>query len=216
MNKIDTYDTQIVNPEIEQYLNNLLADDDPLLREMEQLALNMDFPIIGPQVGRLLYQLTKISGAKKILELGSGFGYSAYWFSKALNDDGYVICTEHSEDNHKIAEKFFKKSEYFNRVRYEKGEALSILDKQEEQFDIILNDIDKEYYPDVIEIAAEKLKPGGLLITDNMLWFGRVLSDYKTPSTAGVKIFTELILERKDFMTTIIPLRDGVAISLKV
>ncbi|NIX14688.1 MAG: O-methyltransferase [Candidatus Dadabacteria bacterium] len=210
------FDTYIVNPQIEGYLNDLSPVQDPVLQEMEQLAINMDFPIIGSQVGRFLYQLTKLSGAKKIFELGSGFGYSAYWFSKALDDDGYVICTEHSEDNHKLAENFFKKSEYFNKVRYEKGEALSILDKQEEKFDIILNDIDKEYYPDVVDLASDKLKVGGLLITDNMLWFGRVLSDDKTPSTAGVKKFTELILERKDFMTTIIPLRDGVAISLKV
>jgi len=213
MNEFDKF---IVNPEIESYIDRLLPAEDPIIQEMEKLAKEMDFPIIGSQVGRFLYQITRISGAKKIFELGSGFGYSAYWFAKALGNEGYVICTEHSKDNHEIAEGFFKKSDHFSKVRYEKGEALSILLKQNETFDIILNDIDKEYYPDVVDIAAGKLKTGGILITDNVLWFGRVLSDDDSASTLGVKKFTELLLGRTDFITTIIPIRDGVAMSLKI
>ncbi len=210
------FDTCIVNPEIETYLKELSPVEDPIIEEMETLAEELDFPIIGSLVGKFLYQITKISKAKKIFELGSGFGYSAYWFSKALENEGYVFCTEISEDNHKIALNFLKKSEYFNNIKFEVGDGLSILKQQKEKFDIILNDIDKEYYPDVIEIAAKKLSPGGLLITDNMLWFGRVLSNDKTPSTIGVKKFTEIILSRKDFITTIIPIRDGISISLKI
>ena len=210
------FDTCIVNPEIETYLKELSPVEDPVIQEMETLAEQLDFPIIGSLVGKFLYQITKISKAKKIFEIGSGFGYSAYWFSKALENEGYVFCTEISEDNHKIALNFFKKSEYLNNIKFEVGDGLSILKQQKEKFDIILNDIDKEYYPDVIEIAAKKLSPGGLLITDNMLWFGRVLSNDKTPSTIGVKQFTEIILSRKDFITTIIPIRDGISISLKI
>ena len=210
------FDTCIVNPEIETYLKELSPVEDPIIQEMETLAEQMDFPIIGSLVGKFLYQITKISKAKKIFELGSGFGYSAYWFSKALENKGYVFCTEISEDNHKIALNFLKKSEYSGNIKFEVGDGLSILKQQKEKFDIIFNDIDKEYYPDVIEIAAKKLSPGGLLITDNMLWFGRVLSNDKTPSTIGVKKFTEIILSRKDFITTIIPIRDGISISLKI
>lgn len=210
------FDTCIVNPEIETYLKELSPVEDPIIQEMETLAEEMDFPIIGSLVGKFLYQITKISKAKKIFELGSGFGYSAYWFSKALENEGYVFCTEISEDNHKIALNFLKRSEYSGNIKFEVGDGLSILKQQKEKFDIILNDIDKEYYPDVIEIAAKKLSPGGLLITDNMLWFGRVLSNDKTPSTIGVKKFTEIILSRKDFITTIIPIRDGISISLKI
>ena len=210
------FDTCIVNPEIETYLKELSPVEDPIIQEMETLAEQLDFPIIGSLVGKFLYQITKISKAKKIFEIVAGFGFSAYWFSKALENEGYVFCTEISEDNHKIALNFFKKSEYFNNIKFEVGDGLSILKQQKEKFDIILNDIDKEYYPDVIEIAAKKLSPGGLLITDNMLWFGRVLSNDKTPSTIGVKKFTEIILSRKDFITTIIPIRDGISISLKI
>lgn len=213
MNKFDKF---IVNPEIESYIDRLLPAEDPIIQEMEKLAEEMDFPIIGSQVGRFLYQITKISGANKIFELGSGFGYSAYWFAKALGDDGFVICTEHSKDNHEITESLFKKSDYFKKVKFEKGEALSILKTQNETFDIILNDIDKEYYPDVVDLAASKLKRGGILITDNVLWFGRVLSDDDSASTLGVKKFTELLLGRTDFITSIIPIRDGIAMSLKV
>lgn len=210
------FDTYIVNPEIERYLEELSPVEDPVIKEMETLAEELDFPIIGSLVGKFLYQITKITNAKKIFELGSGFGYSAYWFSKAIENDGYIFCTEQSKSYHKMALEFFSKSKYPNSIKFEVGDALSILKKQNEKFDIILNDIDKEFYPDVVHIAAEKLRKGGLLITDNMLWFGRVLSNDNTPSTAGVKKFTEIILSRKDFITTIIPIRDGISISLKI
>ena len=210
------FDTCIVNPEIETYLKELSPVEDPIIQEMETLAEQLDFPIIGSLVGKFLYQITKISKAKQIFELGSGFGYSAYWFSKALENKGYIVCTEQSENNYKIALNFLKKSEYVNNIKFEVGDGLAILKQQKEKFDIIFNDIDKEYYPDVIVIAAKKLSTGGLLITDNMLWFGRVLSNDKTPSTIGVKKFTEIILSRKDFITTIIPIRDGISISLKI
>ena len=210
------FDKYIVNPEIESYLKELSPVEDPIIEEMEALAEQMDFPIIGSLVGKFLYQITKISKAKKIFELGSGFGYSAYWFAKALENEGYIFCTEISEGNHLIALDFFKKSDYFKNIKFEVGDGLSILKQQKEKFDIILNDIDKENYPDVVEIAADKLSPGGLLITDNMLWFGRVLSKDTTASTAGVKKFTEIILSRKDFITTILPIRDGISISLRI
>lgn len=210
------FDTSIVNPDVEAYLNRLSPVDDPVIEEMESLAQELEFPIIGSLAGKFLFQITKISKAKKIFELGSGFGYSAYWFSKALDNKGKIVCTEKSENNYRIAQNFFKKSEYFNNIKYEVGDALSILKKQKEKFDIILNDIDKEDYPDVVETASKKLRKGGLLITDNMLWFGRVLSGDNNPSTAGVKKFTKMILSRKDFITTIIPIRDGISISLKI
>lgn len=210
------YECHIVNPEIEKYLNNLISEQDPILHEMEKKACELDFPIIGPQVGRLLYQITMISGAQKIFELGSGFGYSAYWFAKALDNKGSIFCTDKSDANYDIYMEFFSRSRLTTNIRYEVGESIQILNNQSEKYDIILNDIDKEDYPDVIEVAKDRLVKGGILITDNILWFGRVISSDQSLSTEGVKEFTEKIFSSDAFCTSIIPIRDGISLSIRV
>ena len=206
----------IVNPQIEEYLKGLSPVDDAILREMEELGKKREFPIVGPLVGRLLHQLALAIGAERIFEMGSGFGYSTYWFAKAAHDRGTVFFTDFSSDNAQLALTFFKRAEIDNRIRIQVGDSLSILDKTPGHFDIIFNDIDKERYPLVVEKAYNKLRKGGLLITDNLLWFGRVLSDDDSPSTKGVKEFTRLLLSESGFITTIIPIRDGISISLKL
>ncbi len=210
------FESYIVNPLLERYIADLSTHDDPVLKEMEALAEEKEFPIIGPQVGKFLYQITKISGARKIFELGSGFGYSALWFGKALPLDGMIVCTDKSTDNYSIARKFFDRGLNHLKIRYEVGDSLEILKNQDDKFDIILNDIDKEQYPEVIELAEERLAKGGVLITDNVLWFGRVISDDTSMSTYGVKKFNEEIFSNKNFVTTIMPIRDGVAMSLRI
>ncbi len=206
----------IVNPQIEEYLKGLSPVDDAILREMEELGKKREFPIVGPLVGRLLHQLALAIGAERIFEMGSGFGYSTYWFAKAAHDGATVFFTDFSSDNAQLALNFFKRAEIDNRIRIQVGDSLSILDKTPGHFDIIFNDIDKERYPLVVEKAYNKLRKGGLLITDNLLWFGRVLSDDDSPSTKGVKEFTRLLLSESGFITTIIPIRDGISISLKL
>lgn len=210
------FESYITNPLVEQYIAGLSTHDDPVLKEMESLAEEKEFPIIGPQVGKFLYQITRISGARKIFELGSGFGYSAFWFGKAVPSDGIIVCTDKSADNCNIARKFFERGLNHLRIRYDVGDSLEILKNQDEKFDIILNDIDKEQYPGVIELAEEKLIKGGILITDNVLWFGRVISDDTSMSTYGVREFNEKIFSNNNFITTIIPIRDGIAISLRI
>ena len=209
------FDSYILNPTVEQYIADLSTHNDPVLKEMEAQASKMEFPIIGPLVGKFLYQITEISGATRIFEMGSGFGYSALWFAKALPENGIIICTDKSEDNYKIARGYFNKAGVDMQIRYEVGESLEILRNQNGKFDIILNDIDKEQYPDVIALAEERLLKGGIMITDNVLWFGRVITNDTSISTAGVKKFNEQILSNKNFITTIIPVRDGIAVSLR-
>ena len=207
----------IVNPDIENYLTSLSPVEDEVLRDMERLGKERQFPIVGPLVGRLLYQLVLIIGAKRVFEMGSGFGYSAYWFAKAVGEDGEVVFTDIHKKNAQLAKEFFRRGGVEGRVRIEVGDSLEILGCEKGEFDIIFNDIDKEYYPKVLEKASGKLRRGGLLISDNMLWFGRVLMD-KPPeeSTKGVKEFTRILFSSTDFFTTIIPLRDGVSLSVKL
>lgn len=208
--------TFITNPDIDQYLLSLFPSQDPVLREMEELGAERGFPIVGPLVGRLLHLLAVISGAKRVFELGSGFGYSAYWFARAVGEGGSVCLTERSESNALLAEDFLSKGGLAERVSIRCGESLGLLEESEGGYDIIFNDIDKEHYPAVTDRAYEKLRPGGLFITDNVLWFGRVLTDDESPSTAGVKKFTEGLLSHRGFITTVIPVRDGVSVSVKI
>ncbi|HEY7535986.1 MAG TPA: O-methyltransferase [Thermodesulfobacteriota bacterium] len=213
MKEIETY---IVNPKIEEYLRNLDPVQDDVLREMERLGNERGFPIIGPLVGRLIYQLAVIVGAKRVLELGSGFGYSAYWFAKAVGEGGRVIFTELSEKNTRLAREFFRRGGVDRRIDIHTGDALRILEEIDGEFDIIFNDIDKEYYPLVVDKVYKKLRQGGLFITDNVLWFGRVLTDDLSPSTEGVKEFTRLLFQEQGFLSTIIPIRDGISLSVKL
>jgi caffeoyl-CoA O-methyltransferase len=215
MKKIET-ETYIVNPDIEEYLKNLTPVEDEVLKEMEKLGDERGFPIIGPIVGRLLYQIAIIIGAKRIFEMGSGFGYSAYWFAKAVGDGGEVVFTEISQKNAQLARDFFRSGGIDKIVQIHVGDALGVLEETDGEFDIIFNDIDKEYYPLVVDRAYKRLRRGGLFITDNVLWFGRVLTDDLSPSTKGVKEFTRLLFSEKGFLTTIIPIRDGVSLSVKL
>ena len=205
----------ILDPAIDLYLHELARHEEPVLREMELLGAERSFPIVGPQVGQLLHVLTVAASAHRVVELGSGFGYSAYWFARAVGPDGQVILTETSPENAAEAAAFLKRGGLFDRVQIEIGDGLEIIDRIGGEFDIVFNDVDKESYPRVMDKAAAALRPGGLLISDNMLWFGSVLDrDPVEESTRGVKQLTRMLFESADFRSVLIPLRDGVSVSI--
>jgi len=183
---------------------------------MEEMAREKNIPIVGRQVGSFLYQLAITINAKRIFELGSAFGYSAYWFAKAAGIDGQVYFTDLSKDNILLAKDFIKLVGFEERIHIHFGDGALILDGSSGEFDIIFNDIEKEDYPQVIDRAYKKLRTGGLFITDNVLWHGRVISEDKSPATEGVREFTKLLMSHKGFYTTIVPIRDGLSISVKL
>jgi caffeoyl-CoA O-methyltransferase len=183
---------------------------------MEEMAREKNIPIVGRQVGSFLYQLAITINAKRIFELGSAFGYSAYWFAKAAGIDGQVYFTDLSKDNILLAKDFIKLVGFEERIHINLGDGALILDESSGEFDIIFNDIEKEDYPQVIDRAYKKLRTGGLFITDNVLWHGRVISEDKSPATEGVREFTKLLMSHKGFYTTIVPIRDGLSISVKL
>ena len=205
----------IVDPKIEKYLATVRGERDDCLLEMEKIAEKRDFPIVGPDVGALLYILTRISGAKRVLELGSGYGYSAYWFGLALPVGGQVVCTDTSEENRHLADSFFTRAGMNEKMRFELGEALSLMDRINGEFDIIFNDVDKEDYPKTIAKVLPKLKRNGLFITDNSLWYGRVVEDEQDEATKGVVEFNRLIAENRELLSINLPLRDGLMVCLK-
>ncbi|MBI4811239.1 MAG: O-methyltransferase [Ignavibacteriales bacterium] len=206
----------IVNANIVDYLLNVTPERDEVLEEMEEYALARNFPIVGPLVGRLLYLLTKTTQAQRILELGSGFGYSAYWFAKALGKEGQVYCTESDLDNVAHAKQYFHRAKISNKIICHLGDALKLIDEIEGQFDIIFNDVDKHQYPKAFRKSIPRLRKGGLLISDNVLWNGRILQDKPDKDSAGILTFNRLIYSSKELFSTIIPLRDGISISIKL
>jgi predicted O-methyltransferase YrrM len=206
----------IVNAHIVDYLLSVTPERDDVLQDMEEYALARNFPIIGPLVGRMLYILTKATGATRILELGSGFGYSAYWFAKALGKDGEVICTEGDPQNAEHADEYFHRAKIKSKIRFLVGDALKLIDETDGQFDIIFNDIDKHQYPKAFRKAVPRLRKGGLLISDNVLWSGRIITRKPDADTAGILTYNRLVYSSKELFTSIIPLRDGVSISIKL
>lgn len=207
---------EILNKDLEKYLSEIIPERDAVLTDMEAFASSREFPIVGPLVGRLLYITAKSMKANRVLELGSGFGYSAYWFAKAIGKDGKVVCTEGNRDNEMLAMNYFKRGNISDRIEFHVGDALRLIDKLDGEFDIIFNDIDKENYPKAMKKAIPKLRKGGLLIADNVLWSGRILDKKPDAATAGILTFNRMIYSSKELFTSIIPLRDGISLSMKL
>ena len=207
---------EITPPEIERYIGNLYPLEDPILKEMERLGNKIGFPLVGPLVGRLLYQLTKMISAKNVFEMGSGFGYSALWFSLATPEDGIIHLTDPSKKNLDQAKQFLTKANFVHKARFHVGDAIDTLQAAEDLFDVIFIDVDKEQYPKALDIAKPKVKRGGLLITDNLLWFGQVLEAKGNDSTEGVKRYNQTLFNDCDFISTLLPIRDGVGVAYKI
>ena len=216
----------ILHPSINDYLLDIIPARDAVLTEMEAYARERRFPIVGPLVGRVLHQLVLLTNPKRIFEMGSGFGYSAYWMAKALREpDASIICTDGSQENAERAAAYLARGGIAERIDYRVGNALNIIDETEGEFDIIYNDIDKDGYPEAFRKAIPRLRSGGLFITDNMLWMGRVVQDipetapedeqWLHKATRGVKELTRLLYSSPDVFTTIIPLRDGISVAVK-
>lgn len=203
--------------EIDHFLHSVTPKRNRVLSEMERYARRHGFPIIGPLVGRLLFQMATATKARRILELGSGYGYSAFWFALAIGKRGHITLSDLDPANRERALQYFRKGDLEAGFRFHLGDALEIAAGLKGPFDIILNDIDKEDYPATIDVAARLLRPGGLFLTDNVLWSGRVYDIHDTePATMGVRRFVKRLYADRRFFTTIIPLRDGLAMAVRV
>jgi caffeoyl-CoA O-methyltransferase len=202
--------------EVDSYLHEITPESPEILAEVEALAAERNFPIIGPLVGRVLYQLVKISKAKNVFELGSGFGYSALWIAAALPESGQMVCTEFDKAKAEEGMRFLDRAKLRHKVIYEVGSALENFHRYQGPFDLIFCDIDKQDYPKALELSVPKLKSGGLFLADNTLWSGRILDpEDKSRETQGIRKFNEKIYSDPQLFSSILPLRDGVSISLK-
>jgi caffeoyl-CoA O-methyltransferase len=207
-----------VNPVIEDYMRGLLnKTDHPVLTDMETLAREQNFPIVDRLVGVFLEVLAKSINSQRIFEFGSGYGYSAYWFAKAVGKQGQVICTDGDPLNKEKAEHFLSAANLWGRIDFHTSMAQTVFAQTGGFFDICYNDVDKGDYPEVWQMAKNRIRPGGLYIADNVLWHGRVALDEYEDIVPG---WTEAILEHNrqifsdpDFDAYINPTRDGVIVA---
>ncbi len=201
---------------VDDYLYSMLPKRDEVLAEMEDYATAHQVPIVGPAVARVLQQLALMIGARSVFELGSAIGYSTIWWAQAVGEKGRVIYTDGDSQNAERARGYFQRAGVTDRITLHTGDALEFLSEQKQQFDIIFNDVDKEDYPRVLRLVAPRLRKGGLFITDNVLWSGRVAE--KNPTDARTKAILEFnrkLYDSNDFYTTLLPIRDGLAVALK-
>lgn len=210
----------LLNPAVTDYLNDLARHGDPVLTRLEEEAKAECFPIIGPPAGQFCYLAARMIGARRVCELGSGFGYSTLWFARAVREtagsEGEVIHTVWDDGLHQRARRNVEEAGYSDLVRFHVGEAVGILRGLDGPFDVIFNDIDKEGYPASLPEIKRKLRVGGILIIDNMLWHGRIFDDNDhDASTQGVRRFTSTLWEDADFAKQLIPIRDGLILALK-
>lgn len=203
---------------VQEYLTSLVPPREPELQKMEEIAEKNDFPIIGPACGYYCYQLARMIQARSVFELGSGYGYSTAWFARAVreNGGGMVHHTVWDEKLSKRARDHLSALGSADVVQFHISEAVEALRQATGPFDIIFNDIDKEGYPGSLPVIKEKLRHGGILIIDNMLWHGQILDpDDHEKSTEAIRRFTRDITTDLDWIVSLIPARDGMIVAYK-
>jgi len=206
---------------IDDYVQGLLPERDEVLRDMEDQALHRRIPIVGPAVGRFFYQLAQMVGAESVFEMGSAIGYSSIWWARAVGEAGRVVYTDGDPKNAEEARGYFQRAGVADRIQLRTGDALELLSEEKHQFDIIFCDVDKDDYLRALKLATPRVRKGGLFVADNTLWHGRVIAppgsqEAEMPTTKAVLEFNRALNSSKEFFTTLLPLRDGVSVALKL
>jgi caffeoyl-CoA O-methyltransferase len=203
--------------DVADYLRKLTDRfDDPVLIEMEKVAEEKGFPIVGRVCGAALEMMTRAIGGKRVFEMGSGYGFSGYWFARAVGENGEVTLTDGDPTNAEQAEGYLSRAGLWDRCRFEVGDAIQTLEKTKGEFDVIYCDIDKQDYSKAFEAARQRLRVGGLYLCDNVLWSGRVARDDNDDLTNAIRRQNDLIYGDRNFLPAIIPIRDGIMAALRV
>lgn len=205
-------------PDVQKYLIDLVPTRDPEMQLMENYAHDTEFPIVGPAAGYACYQAARTLKVRSVFEMGSGYGYSTAWFAKAVKENGGGVVHHVVWDDKlsRMAIDHLRTLGFGDIVKYHKAEAIETLRSMPGSFDLIFNDIEKQDYPRSLPLIKEKLRPGGLLIIDNILWSGRIFDKKDTSETTqGVREFTKQITTDPDWLVSLVPIRDGLIFAYK-
>jgi caffeoyl-CoA O-methyltransferase len=206
----------LISPIVAAHLDAIVPPREAELQAMEADASRNGFPIIGPAAGHFCYLLARLVGARSVFELGSGFGYSTAWFARAVaeNGGGTVYHTVWDQALSDRARQHLAVLGLGGTVQYRVSEAVQALREAAGPFDIIFNDIDKVGYPAALAEIQAKLRPGGLLITDNLLWHGRIFdASDESPETDAIRDFTRQVTRDPHWTAMIVPIRDGLLVA---
>lgn len=208
---------EILDSQISDFLVAQLPERPPQILAIEAEAEKSGFPIVGPECGRVLETMARAVNASRVLELGSGFGYSAYWFSRALRAGSEIVCTDFEEANAARAKRLHEATFPHVGLQFLVGDALeqarALPDMQ--PFDVVFTDVDKAAYPAALDFALSVVRPGGAIIFDNVFYHRRIFSDAPDANAAGVLELHRKLREAKNLHTFIVPIRDGVSVSIR-
>ena len=210
----------IVIPAVDAYLSSLVAES-PLLKQVAIEGVELDLPSINSAVGRLLETLVLVTGAQRVLEIGTANGYSALWLAQSLPHNGRLISIELDPARAQIARGHFDDAGIGNRANVMVGNAARLVHKVSGPFDVIFNDGDKRQYLQLLDRLVTLLRPGGVLVTDNVLWNGEVVPGLvtspqrPTDETEAIARYNKQLSADSRLVTSFLPVRDGISISVR-
>jgi caffeoyl-CoA O-methyltransferase len=208
----------IIQREQAEYLDQLLPQRDPLLKEMEDYAAEHRVPIADPEVAYFLEITARTSRAKKALEIGMAIGYSVIHLAQGMGNEGLVVTIEPNADMINASEKFLTRANLREQVRIERGKALDVMPKLEDKFDLLFIDAVKEEYRRYLDLGLPLLNQGGVVIVDNLLWGGKVAneSEQSDPSTLALRDFNDYFVGRPQLRAVVLPVGDGLGYAVKI
>jgi predicted O-methyltransferase YrrM len=210
-------DMDIVDPQIEEYLGRIVGSPDPIEADLRRYADELGgYPMITKVAGQLLMQYAMLVEAQRIFELGSGFGYSAFWFARALQPGATVTLTDSDPDNLDRARTWLGRAGLSDRCRFEPaGDALEALARTEGRLDLVFIDVDKRDFPRALALALPKVRPGGLVIGNGVLWGGSVARGENDDASVALREFLRVAFGSEGLVTNILPVGDGLSVTLK-
>ena len=206
----------IIQRDQAEYLDQLLTQGDPLLAEMEAYAAEHRVPIADREVARFLEITARACGARKVLEIGMAIGYSVVHLARGVGAEGTIVTIEPNEEMIRAASGFLRRADVLDRVEIERGKALEIMPTLEETFDLLFIDAVKEEYSQYLDLGLPRLRTGGVVIVDNLLWGGRVAGDDTESSTVALREFNPYFLNHPQLLAEVLPVGDGLGYAVKL
>jgi len=198
-----------------EYLDQLHSQSDPLLVEMEAYAAEHRVPIADPEVARFLEITARISGARKALEIGMAIGYSVVHLARGMGDEGLVVTIEPNDEMISAASGYLKRAGLLDRVEIQRGKALEVMPALTDTFDLLFIDAVKEEYSRYLDLGLPRLRAGGVVIVDNLLWSGRVAGDDKESSTVALREFNRYFINHPKLLAEVLAVGDGLGYAVK-